>query len=64
MTDYKPFVGRRVVVGTTESVVSGTLDRAGRTTLQLVNAMDVGSQKPVDGVLVVPESQVLWVQVP
>lgn len=64
--DLKPFVGRRVLVFT-DLTFDGTLDRVGRDSIQLANASvvaDDGSQRPVDGTVVIPMMKVDWVQVP
>lgn len=67
MNDYKPLVGRRVLVFTEHLTYDGTLQRAGRDSLQLENAAavaDDGGRRPIDGLAVVPAARVLWVQVP
>jgi hypothetical protein len=67
VNDYKPLVGRRVLVFTEFLTFEGTLQRAGRDSLILEHASavaDDGGRKPIDGEALIPAHQVQWVQVP
>lgn len=67
VNDYKPLIGRRVLVYTEFLTFDGTLTRVGRESLAIEPAdvvADDGSRRPVDGQAFVPAARVLWVQVP
>jgi hypothetical protein len=67
MNDYKPLIGRRVLVFTDFLTFDGTLVRVGRDPLGLEQAHAVandGGRQPIDGDTLVPAARVLWVQVP
>lgn len=67
MNDYRPFIGRRVIVFAEFLTFEGTLDRVGKDSLILANAAAVaedGGRKPIDGDTIVPRFSIQWVQVP
>lgn len=67
MNDYKPLIGRRVLVFTDFATFDATLVKVGRDTLVLEQASavgDGGGRTPIDGEAIVPGGRVLWVQVP
>lgn len=67
MNDYKPLIGRRILVTTELMTFDGTLAHVGRSTIELTHVAavaDDGGRQPVDGIALIPAERVLWVQVP
>lgn len=67
MNDYRPFVGRRVLVFTDFMTFEGTLERVGKDSLSLENASAVGEdggRRPITGTTIIGRFSVQWVQVP
>lgn len=68
--DLHRLVGRRLLVQLPGLTFDGTLTRAGRDVLELehVQVTEEGNAQvvaqPVDGLVVIPAAQILWVQVP
>jgi hypothetical protein len=65
MRGFKAYVGQTIIVSTASFDVKGRLSAAGGGILTLRDAIaisDMGSN-PVDGVLLVPEGQIRYVQV-
>lgn len=67
MKDFRPLVGRRVLVFTSDMTFDGTLARATDAVLVLEAASAVaegGDRRPIDGEAWIPSLAVEWVQVP
>lgn len=66
-SDFRPFVGRRVLVFCEFMTFDGTLARTGKGSLVLEHAAavaDDGGRRPIDGDAVIPLESVQWIQVP
>jgi hypothetical protein len=67
VNDYRPFIGRQVLVFTEFMTFEGTLERIGKDSLTLTHTAAVaedGGRKPIDGDTIVPRFSIQWVQVP
>lgn len=67
MKDLRAYLNRRVIVEAGTLTFEGVVARVTPSTLELehvASLSETGERTPIDGVIVVPDTRIEWVQVP